>query len=69
VVEYQPGAVLRRVGSVGEIRWRGPKVLAGNGLAGEWVRVEEASESVVLWYGPYRTRQIPLANFRNPGLL
>jgi transposase InsO family protein len=69
VMEYQSGAVLRRVASVGEIRWRGSKVLAGNGLAGEWVRVEEASESVVLWYGPYRIRQIPLANFRNTGLL
>jgi hypothetical protein len=69
VMEYPSGVVLRRVASVGEIRWRGAKVLAGNGLVGEWVRVEEAADSVVLWYGPHRIRQIPLDQFRNQGLL
>jgi transposase InsO family protein len=68
-VEYPSGVVLRRVASVGEIRWRNAKVLAGGGLVGEWVRVEETDDSVVLWYGPHRIRQIPLDQFQNRGLL
>lgn len=68
-VEYPPGSVLRRVASVGEIRWRNAKVLAGGGLVGEWVRVEEGDDSVSVWYGPHRIRQIPLDQFPGRGLL
>jgi len=68
-VEYAPGRVLRRASSGGVIRWRGAKLLAGNGLVGQWVRVEQTDSSVELWYGPYRIRQIPLDQLRNPGLL
>lgn len=68
-VEYPSGSVLRRVSSGGEIRWRSAKLLAGHGLIGERVRVEEGGESVLLWYGPYPIRQIPLDQLRNPGLL
>jgi transposase InsO family protein len=68
-VEYPSGSVLRRVASVGEIRWRGAKVLAGGGLAGEWVRIEETDDSVLVWYGSHRIRQIPLDQFQNRGLL
>jgi transposase InsO family protein len=68
-VEYPTGSVLRRVASVGEIRWRGAKVLAGGGLVGEWVRIEETEDSVLLWYGAHRIRQIPLDQFQNRGLL
>jgi transposase InsO family protein len=69
VVEYASGSVLRRVSSGGEIRWRCAKLLAGHGLIGEHVRVEETSASVLLWYGPHQIRQIPLDQLRNPGLL
>ena len=69
VMEYPSGAVVRRASSGGVIRWRGAKLLAGNGVVGEWVRIEEMGESVGLWYGPYRIRQIPLDQLRNPGLL
>lgn len=68
-VEYPSGSVLRRASSGGVIRWRGAKLLAGNGVVGEWVRVEEAGDAVELWYGPYRIRQIPLDQLPNPGLL
>ena len=68
-VEYPPGSVLRRVSSGGEIRWRCAKVLAGQGLVGECVRIEETDSSVELWFGPYRIRQIPLDQLRNSGLL
>lgn len=69
VVEYPAGSTVRRASSGGVIRWRGAKLLAGNGVVGEWVRVEETGDSVELWYGPYRIRQIPLDQLTNPGLL
>lgn len=68
-VEYAPGSVLRRASSGGVIRWRGAKLLAGNGVVGQWVRIEQTDSAVELWYGPYRIRQIPLDQLRNPGLL
>jgi len=69
VVEYAAGAVLRRVSTVGDVKWCGCKVLAGNGLVGEWVRVEESADSVTLYYGPHRIREIPVANLQKGGLL
>jgi transposase InsO family protein len=68
-VEYPAGSVVRRASSGGVIRWRGAKLLAGNGVVGEWVRVEQTGDSVELWYGPYRIRQIPLDQLQNRGLL
>jgi transposase InsO family protein len=68
-VEYPVGATVRRASSGGVIRWRGAKLLAGNGLVGQWVRIEPTDSAVELWYGPYRIRQIPLDQLRNPGLL
>ena len=67
-VEYAPGSVLRRASSGGVIRWRGAKLLAGNGV-GQWVRIEQTDSAVELWYGPYRIRQIPLDQLTKPGLL
>jgi transposase InsO family protein len=69
VIEYPPGAVLRKVAGTGGIRWRRALILAGRGLVGEWVRVEEADGSVALWYGSHRIRQIPLDQLQNKGLL
>lgn len=68
-VEYPSGCVTRRASSGGVIRWRGAKLLAGNGLVGQWVRVEQTDNAVELWYGPYRIRQIPLDQLANSGLL
>ena len=68
-MEYASGVTLRRASSGGVIRWCGAKLLAGCGLVGEWVRVEQTGASVELWYGPYRIRQIPLDQLQNPGLL
>ena len=69
VVEYPSGSTARRASAGGVIRWRGAKLLAGNGVVGEWVRVEETGDTVELWYGPYRIRQIPLDQLPKPGLL
>ena len=68
-IDYPPGATLRRVATVGDVRWKGAKLLAGNGLVGECVRVEEVDDAIVLWYGPHRIRQIPLDQLKTKGLL
>ena len=68
-VEYPAGCILRKVSTVGDVRWRGAKILAGGGLIGEHVRVEEVGGAVVLWYGPHQIRQIPLDQLHKPGLL
>jgi transposase InsO family protein len=69
VFDYPPHTLVRRVASSGEIRWRGAKVLAGKGLVGDWVKLEEINDSLVLWYGPHRIRQIPLDQLHNSGLV
>lgn len=68
-VEYSENAVLRRVGSVGDVRWRGAKLLAGNGLVGEFVRIEETDNLINLWYGSHCIRQIPRDQLRTSGIL
>lgn len=68
-VEYPPGAVLRKVAGTGGIRWRKALILAGHGLVGDFVRVEEGDGSVTLWYGAHRIRQVPLDRLGDAGLL
>lgn len=69
VIEYPPGAVLRRVSSSADIRWRCARVLVGHGLVGEYVRVEESDGTVELWYGTHRLRQVPIDRLRDGGML
>jgi len=69
VIEYAPGAVLRKVAGTGGIRWRRAQILAGHGLVGDFVRVEERDGSVTLWYGSHRIRQIPVDRLQDKGLL
>lgn len=68
-VEYPAGSTLRRVASSGEVRWGGAKLLAGHGLVGEYVRVEDDGRTITLWYGGYRIRQIPVARLGERVLL
>ena len=68
-VEYPDGTVIRKVSTVGDVRWRCAKILAGHGLIGEFVRIEEIDNLVNLWYGTHRIRQIPVDQLRTAGLL
>jgi transposase InsO family protein len=68
-VIYPPGSVLRRVGSNGLFEYHRGRILAGQGLAGEPVRIEEADGCVVVFYGPKEIRRIPLDNLSRPGIL
>lgn len=49
-VEYPPGSILRKVSTVGDVRWRKHRILAGRGLVGQYVRIEEREHDLVLFY-------------------
>jgi transposase InsO family protein len=68
-VEYPTGSILRRVGSNGLFEYRRTRILAGQGLAGEPVRIEEKDDCVVVSYTTKEIRRIPLAQLRNTGIM
>lgn len=49
-IEYPTGSILRKVSSGGDISWRGCRILAGCGLVGQWVRIEENDQEIALYY-------------------
>jgi transposase InsO family protein len=57
---YPPGSSLRRVGSNGTICYRVARILVGQGLVGESVRIEEADGCVAVFYTTKEIRRIPL---------
>ena len=68
-VTYPSGSVLRRVGSNGLFHYRSERILAGQGLAGESVRIEDADGCVVVFYAAKEIRRIPLDNLTRTGIL
>jgi transposase InsO family protein len=68
-VVYPPGSVLRRVGSNGLFHYRRGRILAGQGLAGEPVRIEESEGCVVVFYTAKEIRRIPLDSLSRAGIL
>jgi transposase InsO family protein len=60
-VEYPAGAELRVVGHAGAIRYRQARILVGQGLAGERVRVVETGPQVEVYYATYRVRCVATA--------
>ena len=50
-VEYEPGAVLRKVCLEGLVRWQGRRILVGRGIGGEMVRFEEDATELRVFYG------------------
>jgi hypothetical protein len=61
---YEPGAVLRRVSTGGDISWQGARVLVGAGLAGEAVRVEERDREVAVYYCWKQVRRVGVEQLR-----
>jgi transposase InsO family protein len=49
-IEYPAGSVLRKVDSTGRIGWKTYRILAGAGLTGEYVRVEERDHDIAVFY-------------------
>lgn len=68
-VEYPPGSTLRRVGSNGLFEYRKARILAGQGLAGEAVRLEERDDCLVVSYTTKEIRRIPLDRLPGSGIL
>ena len=68
-LDYPPGADVRTVGAVGDVRWRGYRILVGRGVAGERVGVEEADREVVVRYAGAVVRRLRLAECRRGAML
>jgi transposase InsO family protein len=66
---YHDDAQVRRVGQVGEVRWKGARIMAGRGLAGEPVRVEERDGQLEVYYGPHRIRCLATSELRRDKML
>jgi transposase InsO family protein len=60
-VVYPSGAILRKVMNRGDISWKGYRILAGAGLEGEYVRLEERDHEVLLFYAWKQIRSLPCA--------
>lgn len=49
-VSYDVGAVVRKVSGSGEIYWKGYRILAGTGIIGQRVRIEDRGHEVAVFY-------------------
>lgn len=68
-VEYPPGSTLRKVGSNGLFEYRRARILAGQGLAGEAVRLMETDGHLVVVYITKELRRIPLEHLQRTGII
>jgi transposase InsO family protein len=68
-VQYADDALVRKVSQAGDVRWRGYRILAGNGLRGETVRIEERDHEVALFYAWKEIRTIPFQALERQKLL
>ena len=57
-VEYPPGSITRKVSTSGDIRWRGCRILAGRGLVGQFVRIEETDHEIAVYFASKQVRGI-----------
>ena len=57
-VRYPAGAVTRRVSTSGDVYFKGYRIIAGKGLAGQAVAVEEHDTELVIRYGDHVLRRI-----------
>jgi transposase InsO family protein len=58
-VDYPPGSIVRKVSTSGDVRWKMYRLLAGRGLVGEFVRIDEQDHEVSLYYTWKKIRTIP----------
>ena len=59
-ISYPTGTTLRKVGSAGDVSWCGYRILAGQGLTAQFVRIVESAHALEIFYGDIRIRNIPL---------
>lgn len=58
-VEYPTEGLIRKVSTSGDVRWNRHRILAGRGLVGEFVRIEERESEIALFYAWKEYRVIP----------
>jgi transposase InsO family protein len=58
--QYPAGSALRRVCNVGAVSWKCRRIMAGRGLTGRIVRVQETQTTVDLYFADHRIRSVPL---------
>ena len=63
-VEYPSGSITRKVSTSGDIRWRKYRILAGGGLVGQYVRIEERDHEIAVYYAWKQVRGIPHAQLK-----
>lgn len=68
-LQYPCDAVLRKVSLSGDVRWHCYRILAGYGIIGEYVRVEERDHEVALFYAWKEIRSIPHAALQRDKML
>jgi transposase InsO family protein len=68
-VAYDAGAAVRRVDGRGAISFRGCRILCGQGIAGEPVRVEERDRELAVFYGWKEIRRLSTDQLRRDTIL
>lgn len=60
-VEYPQGSVVRRVATSGEVYFNRYRIVAGRGLAGQRVAIEQTDAELLVRYADHPVRRIPTA--------
>jgi len=58
-IEYEPGATLRKVSFSGDVRYKNFRILAGRGLVGQLVRIEDREHELAIYYAWKEIRNLP----------
>ena len=66
---YPARSQVRKVGQVGDVCWRNRRIMAGRGLAGRWVRVEEAENTLDIYFAHVRVRAIRYDDLKRGAML
>ena len=68
-VAYPAGSVVHKVSTVGDVRWQGYRILAGRGLTGQYVRIEERTDEVAVFYARRQIRGLAKRELRGDTML
>jgi transposase InsO family protein len=66
---YPAGSTLRKVSTSGDVRWKNRRIMAGRGLVGHPVRIEETDSTVDLYFAQVRIRSIAFSDFHGSAML
>lgn len=68
-VVYPTGSVLRKVSAGGDFCWKGYRILAGAGLVGQWVRLEDRGSELAVFYDWKQIRSLAPTEMHRQNLL